>query len=336
MATLGCGGTTPATKSASASVSPPSTDVVVNGMRQFTASATDQFGVPLEPQPSFGWSVSGGGTIGASGLFQAGSAAGGPFVVTATGGGMTGTASVTVSDSGGTQYSTETAQQDGAVDLSLESAPPYNYFIGAWTHVVPPMGSGVKGNDYPFAMYCQEGEVSFVSGNFATPFYYNANIMTFDAKGRYIDDYTVLVDGFATEAMCRDWVYVGWHFQRMGTSTSVTQYVKYVGSANLVDSKITQTVPGTWTPSRLQVGSDPVHAPSTPMYIMYARIYAMDTPPTDEEVDAISMHSATPDPTAWADWPLVDGDPSDVSGNGRNLTVNGAVGQGVLGPPQLP
>jgi hypothetical protein len=53
-------------------------------------------------------------------------------------------------------------------------------------------------------------------------------------------------------------------------------------------------------------------------------------------VNAIYMQSATPDPSAWADWPLISGNPADVSGHGRNLTVNGAVAPGVAGPPQFP
>ncbi|HEY2915610.1 MAG TPA: hypothetical protein VGI98_00160 [Candidatus Limnocylindrales bacterium] len=78
-------------------VSPTSTSVPVNGTKQFTATGYDQFGTAMSPQPSFSWSVSGGGTIGATtGLFTAGATAGGPFTVTAAAGGKTGTASVTV------------------------------------------------------------------------------------------------------------------------------------------------------------------------------------------------------------------------------------------------
>ena len=238
--------------------------------------------------------------------------------------------------SGAVQYSTETGQNYGSVNFSINSGPPYNYFIGAWTHVQPPMGSGTKGNDYPFEMYCQEGQVGLVSGNFDAPYQYNANVMTFGQSSGYIADYTTLVDPTTNEATCRDWVYVGWHFLRDGANTAVTQYVKYVGSSNLVDSTITASVPGNWTPTHLNVGGDPMRYSGTPMYIMYARIYAMDAAPTASQVNAIYMQSATPDPSAWADWPLISGNPADVSGHGRNLTVNGAVAPGVAGPPQFP
>ena len=81
------------------SVSPSSASVVVNGTQQFTATAKDQSGNAMVPQPSFSWSVSGGGTITSSGLFTAGSTAGGPYTVTAVSGGVSGTASVTVTAS---------------------------------------------------------------------------------------------------------------------------------------------------------------------------------------------------------------------------------------------
>ncbi|MGH8122850.1 MAG: PKD domain-containing protein [Rudaea sp.] len=77
-------------------VSPASASVQTGGTQQFTATGLDQFGQPVSPQPTFTWSVSGGGSISASGLFTAGATAGGPFTVTATSGGVSGTASVTV------------------------------------------------------------------------------------------------------------------------------------------------------------------------------------------------------------------------------------------------
>jgi uncharacterized repeat protein (TIGR02543 family) len=77
-------------------VSPASASVNTSGTQQFTATARDQFGTSLTPQPTFAWSVSGGGTVSSTGLFTAGSTAGGPFTVTATTGSLSATASVTV------------------------------------------------------------------------------------------------------------------------------------------------------------------------------------------------------------------------------------------------
>ena len=77
-------------------VSPATASVATGGSAQFSATGLDQFGQPVSPQPTFTWSVSGGGTVNGSGLFTAGSAAGGPYTMTASSGSVSGTASVTV------------------------------------------------------------------------------------------------------------------------------------------------------------------------------------------------------------------------------------------------
>jgi hypothetical protein len=80
----------------SVAVVPANVSVVTNGTKQFAASTRDQFGNAMSSQPAFTWSVSGGGAIDTTGLFTAGGSAGGPFNVTAMGGGLSGTAKVTV------------------------------------------------------------------------------------------------------------------------------------------------------------------------------------------------------------------------------------------------
>lgn len=77
-------------------VSPATAAVTTGASLQFGATGYDQAGQPMTAQPTVGWSVSGGGTIDASGRFTAGSTAAGPFTVTASSGGVTGTASITV------------------------------------------------------------------------------------------------------------------------------------------------------------------------------------------------------------------------------------------------
>ncbi|MBX7098444.1 MAG: DUF2271 domain-containing protein [Myxococcaceae bacterium] len=81
---------------ASVAVSPATTGVATNGTVTFSAQAKDQFGAALASQPTFTWTTSGGGTISAAGVFTAQGTAGGPFTITATGGGKSGTASLTV------------------------------------------------------------------------------------------------------------------------------------------------------------------------------------------------------------------------------------------------
>jgi uncharacterized repeat protein (TIGR02543 family) len=78
-------------------VAPSSATVSVSATQQFTATARDQFAANLAPQPTFTWTVSGGGTINGSGLFTAGTTGGGPYTVTAQNGSVSATASVTVS-----------------------------------------------------------------------------------------------------------------------------------------------------------------------------------------------------------------------------------------------
>src|SRR5439155_13534330 len=73
-----------------------SATINVNATQQFTATAKDQFGAALAPQPAFTWSVaSGGGTVAASGLYTAPST-GGSATVQAASGTVAGTASVTI------------------------------------------------------------------------------------------------------------------------------------------------------------------------------------------------------------------------------------------------
>jgi len=75
-------------------VSPASTTVRTRRTKQFTAVAYDQFNKTMTA--TFAWTVSGGGTISTSGLFTAGTVKGGPHTVTATTGGLSGTAQITV------------------------------------------------------------------------------------------------------------------------------------------------------------------------------------------------------------------------------------------------
>src|SRR6185369_8445181 len=65
-------------------VSPANATVAPGATQPFAASARDQFGNTLTAQPSFAWTVSGGGTIGSGGVFTAGTTAGGPFTVSAS------------------------------------------------------------------------------------------------------------------------------------------------------------------------------------------------------------------------------------------------------------
>ena len=78
-------------------ITPDNAAVTLGGMQQFAATAMDLLGHTLDPQPTFSWSVSGGGMIDDAGLFAADSSAGGLFNIIASGGGITGMATTAIS-----------------------------------------------------------------------------------------------------------------------------------------------------------------------------------------------------------------------------------------------
>ena len=86
---------TPVGLLATITVSPTNATVQSGSNQQFSAIGKDSFGNNLVPQPTFAWSMAGGGTIDSSGLFSA-TTAGGPFTVTAASGTVNGGGSVTV------------------------------------------------------------------------------------------------------------------------------------------------------------------------------------------------------------------------------------------------
>ncbi len=104
----------------SIAVSPSSASVTTSATQQFSASARDQFGDALSTQPSITWTVSDGGTISASGLFTAGTSAGGPFTVTTQSGMISGTASITVNALPQTVYQINTGSNSAATPFSAD------------------------------------------------------------------------------------------------------------------------------------------------------------------------------------------------------------------------
>jgi O-glycosyl hydrolase len=136
-------------------VTPASATVAPGGKQQFSATGADLLGHTLVPQPAFGWSVSGGGTIDGTGLFTAGSAAGGPFNVAAGSGGFTGTAGVSVAAvSGGTIGNTK---EGASSDTMWSNGAWINAcrFQAASNMVVSTMGAkvGAISGGYKCAIY---------------------------------------------------------------------------------------------------------------------------------------------------------------------------------------
>ena len=77
-------------------VTPASATVLTSATQQFTATARNQFGTNMTPQPSFTWTVTGGGTVSTGGLFTAGTSTGGPYTIQAASGSLIGVATITV------------------------------------------------------------------------------------------------------------------------------------------------------------------------------------------------------------------------------------------------
>lgn len=253
--------------------------------------------------------------------------------------------------------STEFGRMDWTDTAAFSSASPgRDFYIGAWTHTVEPMGdrSNTTGNDYPFVITGSEtvgGSAQLlltISGNIGydavlLSYVYNQNITTNtgDYSVAYINPGEFGVEGQPDEAAMRGWVYVAWHYRAAAEGTVVSQYAKF-GPSGPVNLTAGETINGMggWPPAEVPApefvtpvsisvgGGDRANGR---MYMQYAKVYVMTDAPSVEEVDAIAMRTA-PDPAAWADWPLIGGNMDDVSGNGRALTVKGSPCPGITGP----
>jgi hypothetical protein len=129
-------------------VSPASASVEAGGTQAFAAAGYDQYGRLLSPQPAFAWSVdASAGSITQSGVFTAGSTAGGPFVVTVSSGGVSGTADVTVTPRPDFSLSVSPASQSitrGGTATYLVTIVPSGGFTGSVAFSLTGRPSGSK------------------------------------------------------------------------------------------------------------------------------------------------------------------------------------------------
>lgn len=102
-------------------VSPNSATVQPAQIQSFGATAKDQFGATINPAPSYTWTVTGGGSINNSGIFTAGGSVGGPFTVSATASGKSGTAQVTVTAAGTPLPPLDVSSLDGRTFLMTDT-----------------------------------------------------------------------------------------------------------------------------------------------------------------------------------------------------------------------
>lgn len=127
----------------------PSSVFLLSGQtQQFFAVPLDQFGVPMQGNASFAWSITNGvGNINSSGFYTAPSGAGGSAAVQATSGGISAIANVTVT--------TPTGYFPGALDIgpNVNGSSSYNY--GTGTYTITASGNDIWGNSDAFRFICQ-------------------------------------------------------------------------------------------------------------------------------------------------------------------------------------
>lgn len=208
---------------------------------------------------------------------------------------------------------------------------PNSFFAGAWTKIAAPIGSGVKGNDYPVSFMGTDGSIVGVSGNLnfggGNPWMYNANTMTFDIKDGYLADHAFYLKS-KTEQECRGWVYIAFYIQRVGSTTNMTTYAK-IGTTGAIEQSETTTEKRTFNLNEVNIGG--YNSNTTQMHLQHLKIYDMPSTPTSAQIDAIALNTKS-DPTAWAYWPLIAGGTNDISGNGRTISLLGKWTTGVNGP----
>ncbi len=84
-------------------VQPSVVDLQAGQTQSFSASVNDQFGAPLVPQPTFTWSIAGGGAVDGAGQFVAGTTPGGPHLLTVSSGALSASAQITINATPDTQ-----------------------------------------------------------------------------------------------------------------------------------------------------------------------------------------------------------------------------------------
>jgi len=155
-------------------VSPATATIATSTTQQFTATGRDQFAANLAPQPAFTWTVSGGGTISASGLFTAGTTSGGPYTVTALSGTVSGTGSVSVSATATPIYQINCGSSSAVAPFKADQ-----YSSGGTLHTVTNTvtTTGVT-NPAPMAVYQSEryGNVTYTLPNLAASTQYNVRL----------------------------------------------------------------------------------------------------------------------------------------------------------------
>ena len=343
------------------SVTPTTAQLAPSTTQQFVATAHDQFGAAMAP-PTFAWTASGGGTISTSGLFTAGTVAGGPFSVTASSGGKSGTATVTVTSGapGGPIYQINSgggAQPPFVADEFVSGGSVY-----ASTGAVTTAGVA---NAAPAAVYQSElyGNFTYTLGSltpntsytvrlhFAEIWFTGANQRIFNVLingSAALSSFDIFAATGANKAVVRD-------FKATASSTGqiVVQYVSVVDNAKSsgIEVLATDGAPGNQPPTVATPGSatpNPITGKTTALSVIGADdggeanlIYTWATSGTPPAPVSFSINgsNAAKDTTATftraGSYTLAvtlrDASGASVVGN-VNVTVNQALGGIVVSP----
>ena len=139
----------------SVAVTPATVMLGTSKTQQFTAVVLNQFGVAVTPQPAITWSPSSvtSGTLSSTGLFTSNTTQGGPYTLTATGGGKSRTFTVTVSNAlptvtiaTTTASATEFPTSNGVMTITRTG----NNTEALQVYVSNVGGTATFGNDYTF------------------------------------------------------------------------------------------------------------------------------------------------------------------------------------------
>lgn len=134
-------------------VTPPGSTINPGTSRTFTAACFNQFGQTYTPVPTWSWTRSGGGTIvSTTGVLTASSTPGGPYTVTATGGGKSGQTTFSVGTASPIAHGQAiTVVKDTPHALTL-TASDANLDLLTFTTVTPP-GNGTLSGTPPNVTY---------------------------------------------------------------------------------------------------------------------------------------------------------------------------------------
>lgn len=239
------------------------------------------------------------------------------------------------------------------------SAPNAGTLFSVWTKIPDP-GSPPwsRGNMECYILTGANWHLRAIAGNASanssSDARYNANTMFFaDGPETYVADYTYYDSvGGNQEAPYLDWVWCAWQvvigasditmrqWLRFGTSGSAfaagSDTVTFAAIRTILQSNgWSAGAAAAWTPG--QPTSFNVGSWAGGSNLTRACVYALGTEPSLATLDAIAEHTS-PDTNAWADYPLNwtggAANLSDVSGNGRNLTLlpGGTLYEGPTGP----